>query len=404
MLRFGSSYRERSLTATLAAAKRQAARLGISRVTDITRLDFAGIPVFASVRPGAQPGSLCVNAGKGLTPQEARVGAYMESIEFACAEPAGSALKTLRASAADVLGADQRRDAILDFCPARGVAVDLTAPLECVVAEELSGAPCLVPAELVFFPFDPPPPGLRYFGANTNGLASGNSVVEASLHALFEGLERDIKSFHLVRDSSRLVPASTLPSPHRAIVERLIKAGLSVWIRCVPNEYGVHFFMATLYQRDALDPIFLNRGYGCHLDPRVALTRALTEAAQSRLTVIHGARDDLVLRTRAISSWDAQKRRAHTQAALRRAADEAGAISFRDCRAPDAVQWTSLEALWNELRRRVRHAGFKRMCRVVYTRPDDELQVVRIIVPQLEYFTELNGRTGKRLARYAAAA
>ena len=35
------------------------------------------------------------------------------------------------------------------------------------------------------------------------------------------------------------------------------------------------------------------RGAGCHPDPAVALSRALTEAAQSRLTYISGARDDL---------------------------------------------------------------------------------------------------------------
>ncbi|MGW0450679.1 YcaO-like family protein, partial [Streptosporangium sandarakinum] len=34
-------------------------------------------------------------------------------------------------------------------------------------------------------------------------------------------------------------------------------------------------------------------GAGCHLNPAIALCRALTEAAQSRLTAIAGARDDL---------------------------------------------------------------------------------------------------------------
>ncbi|MFD9540887.1 YcaO-like family protein [Streptomyces sp. NPDC060022] len=34
-------------------------------------------------------------------------------------------------------------------------------------------------------------------------------------------------------------------------------------------------------------------GGGCHSSPAIALTRALTEAAQSRLTAIAGTRDDL---------------------------------------------------------------------------------------------------------------
>ncbi|MHC5861750.1 YcaO-like family protein, partial [Nostoc sp.] len=37
----------------------------------------------------------------------------------------------------------------------------------------------------------------------------------------------------------------------------------------------------------------VNIGYGSHLSLSVAATRAITEAAQSRLTFIHGSREDL---------------------------------------------------------------------------------------------------------------
>ena len=62
-------------------------RLGISRVTDSTRLDRIGIPVFSSIRPSAAEASLCVHAGKGTTTTEARTGALMEAIEFAFSDP-----------------------------------------------------------------------------------------------------------------------------------------------------------------------------------------------------------------------------------------------------------------------------------------------------------------------------
>ena len=81
--RLSSSLRELPLNETLRRARGMARGLGISRVTDITRLDRVGVPVYVSIRPGAQPGSLCVNAGKGMHPLEAQVGAYMEAIEFA---------------------------------------------------------------------------------------------------------------------------------------------------------------------------------------------------------------------------------------------------------------------------------------------------------------------------------
>jgi YcaO-like protein with predicted kinase domain len=36
----------------------------------------------------------------------------------------------------------------------------------------------------------------------------------------------------------------------------------------------------------------VGEGYGCHPDRQIALIRALTEAAQARLTIIAGSRDD----------------------------------------------------------------------------------------------------------------
>jgi len=86
-VRLSSSLRTTPPEVTLARARAVAPSLGITRVTDITRLDRVGVPVYASIRPTAAPGSLCVNAGKGLHPIEAEVGAYMEAIEFALAEP-----------------------------------------------------------------------------------------------------------------------------------------------------------------------------------------------------------------------------------------------------------------------------------------------------------------------------
>src|SRR5262249_22585260 len=102
-----SSLRTTPLAVTLARARARARALGITRVTDVTRLDRVGVPVYASIRPTAAPGSLCVNAGKGLHAQEAEVGAYMEAIEFALAEPGASGVggvggvKVIRATARD---------------------------------------------------------------------------------------------------------------------------------------------------------------------------------------------------------------------------------------------------------------------------------------------------------------
>ena len=77
MHRLSSSLRTRSAEESLKYAQEIAANLGITRVTDTTWLDRIGIPVYASIRPNAAVGSLCVNAGKGLRDVEAKIGAYM---------------------------------------------------------------------------------------------------------------------------------------------------------------------------------------------------------------------------------------------------------------------------------------------------------------------------------------
>src|SRR6185312_11999744 len=61
-------------------------------------------------------------------------------------------------------------------------------------------------------------------------------------------------------------------------------------ISMVPNRWAVPCFVAYLWSID--HPVF-STGSGVHSSVGVALSRAVTEAAQSRLTAISGSRDDL---------------------------------------------------------------------------------------------------------------
>ena len=239
-----SSLRTTPPEVTLQRAKARARGLGISRVTDITRLDRVGIPVYASIRPSAVVGSLCVSAGKGLHPIEAEVGAYMEAIEFALAEPGASHVATVRATARDVLDGRTRAEAILDLCPRAGARVRLDAPLDCVEVEEITTCErALVPAELVFVPFRPHARFLGLFGATSNGLASGNSLQEATVHGLCEVIERDVRSFEVVRDTSVPVDLATVDEPGRSLVEAVRAADLELYVRTVRNPFGVPVFL-----------------------------------------------------------------------------------------------------------------------------------------------------------------
>ncbi len=399
----GSSVRSVPAEVTLARARRKARELGITRVTDITRLDRVGLPVYASIRPGATVGSLCVNAGKGLRPVEAEVGATMEAIEFALAEQGASPVKTVWATSRDILDGRRRPDAILDLCPKLGTTIALDAPIEAVVAEETAtGERALVPAELVFLPFRPG--GRRrklHFGSSSNGLASGNTLQEATVHALCEIIERDVRSFQALRDTGVPVALDTVDGPAGDLVDGIRTAGLELHVRAADNGLGVPYFMALIHDPESPSPQLLNAGHGCHPIRSVAFVRAVTEAAQSRLTIIHGGRDDLTDREALFKGWSSARKRAWVARAVGRVS--AGKrVPFS--RLPDlAAEAATIEASERVLSRQLRSSGFDRVYRVAFCAPDDELQVVRVLVPRMEFFTAVLARVGPRLRDHARA-
>jgi ribosomal protein S12 methylthiotransferase accessory factor len=399
-LRFSSSFREERLEVTLFRAQSVSRRLGISRVTEITRLDRLGVPVFASIRPDARPGSLCVNAGKGLSTAEAKVGAYMEAVEYAFAEYNRSAIEVLTATPRDVYDGRTRPDAILDFCPVMNVDVDLNGPIACVQAADIcSDMKFLVPAELIFLPFPPELGGNRYFGSSSNGLCSGNSILEATVHGLAEVIERDICSFQSIQDQSLLVANCSLPSRLGDIAAAVTAAGMKLCVRHLENVFEIPYFMAVVADAESNDPIYISVGYGCHPSKRIALTRAVCEALQSRLSFIHGGRDDLINRYQRFEGWSRQARKAYAKRLLAEVSRNGSLIQFRKIHDYSEVA-RDLESALEVLLSALAKNGFKHVLRVVYTPPEFPLQVVRVLVPGLECFNETTKRIGLRLRDY----
>ena len=397
--RFSSSFRAERLEVTLSYARSIARDLGISRVTDITRLDWVGVPVFASIRPDAQPGSLCVNAGKGITVDEARVGAYMEAIEYASAEYNRASLNVSFGRARDVYDGVTRPEAILDFCPRMGAEIELDGPIACVEAKDIcSSEAFLVPAELVFLPF-PSELGHRYFGANSNGLCSGNSVLEATVHGLAEVIERDICSFQAIKDESVLVANRSLPSQIREIDSNLCSIGMNLYIRYLENIFDIPYFMAVVAESQSRDPIYISVGYGCHPCKEIALTRAVCEALQSRLSFIHGGRDDLTDRYQRFERWSSKARTEYAKKLLAQVSRNGSCVHFGRIRDRSEVA-VDLQSAFETLLDALDGNGFNRVLRVIYTPRKSPLQVVRIIVPGLESFTETTARIGLRLRNY----
>ena len=287
---FDGSHRVRHPEQTWAAIRPLLTSYGITRVADVTGLDDIGIPVTMAVRPLSR--TLSVAQGKGATLDAARVSGAMEAIEAWHGERAVPH-PIVRAPARDMglpypvtaleshPGSLVTSRTVLDWITARSAldASPVPVPVSCVrLGREVHGQW-----------------RLHLPSASTNGLASGNTRAEAVAHALGELIERDVVSD--LADPGReyrpqlLDPASVNDARCAALVERVRQTGAWLELWHLPNRFGVPVIACYLWRED--HPALLVSGSGAHLDPHVALSRAITEAVQSRLTQITGSREDI---------------------------------------------------------------------------------------------------------------
>lgn len=292
------------------------ASLGITRVAVITGLDVVGIPVVMVSRPNSR--SLSVSQGKGVDLCSAKVSGAMESIEQHCAEHLDLPLRygswnELRARACAL---DPAALPSFDRAAVRSRATLWVEGRRCADA-----APCWVPHALVHLDLRRPlAPGSELFPLSSNGLASGNTPTEATLHALLELIERDAWSRFVdlseeARSERRLALASVSDPVLLELLQKLERAGLNVLVWDLSTELGVPCFLCQLIEAEAEWAFQTGRaeGLGCHTDRRIALARALCEAAQSRLCAISGSRDDMTQGSVARVRAPAAVRRARQQ-------------------------------------------------------------------------------------------
>lgn len=371
-------------------------------MVDVTWLDRIGIPVAASIRPTAARSHLCVNAGKGLSNQEALAGALLESIEFAFAEPGASEYQHKVVTLGDAALSFPQPFDINFLCPLWGSVRNLEMPIAVIeVDHPETGAPVLLPAELVWMPTR----GLAntgVFGGSSSGLASGNSALEASVHALAELIERDTTAMNCAVPRSELVDLESVPEQLASLVKRIQRAGLELFVRYTPALGNLPYFEAYIVEPILTMPIAISAGYGLHLDKSVALTRAITEAAQARLSHVHGGRDDIVRRHNMFTFAGSDAEAAANESLRARIATGTAPVSFDSIN--DLHQCCSeLPAAWNALMGIVRSAGLSTPIIVRLTPEFLPIQVVRVIAPGLEQFDPDSRRVGPRLLRAVAA-
>jgi len=367
---------------TLFRARERLPAAGITRVADITSLDRIGIPVFSSIRPTAEAGAISVYNGKGATPIEAEVSAMMEGIERYSGEIAGRETVTGRYS--EISAENNALDPADLILPER-VPADLVVPWVAGY-DIMQGEEVLVPAHAVFHPL--PMTCGRLFRTNTNGLASGNTIEEATFHALMEVVERD--AWSLVEVTKKTGPRIEGVADGLAadLLAKFAAAGVEVTLRDITSDTGIPTGAAVADDVVLKDPALLTIGMGSHTSARIAVLRALTEVAQSRLTQIHGAREDT-------DTADVRRRIGYerTKRLNRHWFAENGSIEFSGMPSFDSDDFlTDIGHVTD----RLAAAGLSRVIVVDLTRPEIGIPVVRVIVPGLEMYAMDQDRMGRR--------
>jgi ribosomal protein S12 methylthiotransferase accessory factor len=223
-------------------------------------------------------------------------------------------------------------------------------------------------------------PGHGLFPASTNGLASGNHPLEAICSALCEIVERDaVALWHHTpenrQSATRLTLASIDDSVCRSTCQRIQDASLDVSIWDVTSDLGVPCFMCLIHDPGRRDG-HIGLGTAANPDKAGALLRALTEAAQTRLTYITGSRDDLDP-DEFTPAGLAQKRRF----AERLLGAGPPARSFADV---PSFRHDTFRAECDWLLQRLRSGGIEQAVAIDLSREDIGIPVVRVIVPGLE--------------------
>lgn len=289
------THRLRTPAETVREYGRWMQHMGITRLADVTGLDHIGIPVVTAIRPNAR--LLATAQGKGIDRDAARASALMECIEGWHAETIDGPLRL-----ESYAGLRRKGATVVDVTrlPRQPYGVlDLEAPRAWIEGWDLiQQRPCLVPFEMVHLPAFYSDNHM-VFGTDGNGLASGNHPLEAIVHALCELIERDATMLwsHAETDETRQLDLATVDDPHcRELIARIAAADVHLAVFESTTDVGIASYIALVVERP--DPhrwrtMLATYGFGCHLSPAVAFSRAVTEAVQVRATFIAGSRDDM---------------------------------------------------------------------------------------------------------------
>ena len=368
---------------------------GITRIADITDLDRIGLPIYTAIRPTAEDGAVSIYGGKGITKDHAKASAMMEGFERYSAERQDSD-ETIIASLSEIEEFGEYIDPKSLNLPKEFEKKDISdLSLEWSKSIDLiSNREYYIPTNAIYHPYISKDDSQSLFKSNTNGLASGNILEEAILHGIFEIIERDAWSiFELTHKNYAQIDISSIENEIIIdIIEKFESEGIKIKLMDFTADIKIPTIAASADDTITKDAGLLTLGMGTHLDPEVAILRALTEVAQSRATQINGAREDTVRADFAREAGYERMKRIN-KFYFR---DEEEKIKLSDIENKSTSSITKdIEIVKNELM----DNDIDKILYVDLTRPELDVSVVRVIIPEMELFALDPSRAGYRFLK-----
>ncbi len=218
--------------------------------------------------------------GKGLNAQRARASCLMEVIERVSSWASVDETRVLHSKHGHTLvygRLDDVQNASVEALSPNDLRLEVSYenhPLYWIAGERIGlgePRPVMVPAQLVFLFANLDEVNLSS-GLSSTGLASGNTLEEARLHALLEVIERDCERLAPFVPHRCFLLDSAQPSV-RALLARAQAQGIQVQFLDITTELGVPCYKAFI--RGPAGEIL--KGCACDLDGKRAAVSALLE-------------------------------------------------------------------------------------------------------------------------------
>ena len=224
------------------------------------------------------PRSGYMNLGKGFGLEAALASGYMEAIEMSTIEHSPEVQLFMIS--------DISKDALFYSEADRKVRLLESVDTSHVYYPVISGLDLLTGRKSYGFCDDHYLPQEEFPGkvyVSTNGLASGNTIAEAQLHAIYEIIERHVGLLAFQSaENVKVLELQEIPSPLQEAICEVQSLGLQCEFFQLGQLFDVYVIQCTLAFTDSFnhEQPKINFGWGAHHSLAIAVSRALSEAVQ----------------------------------------------------------------------------------------------------------------------------